>query len=121
MAKKKSKQVPQNDEHTIPGPVRPEALNISTIKKKKYQELAITEYVEWQMPDEEVQFLEKITTEQLYETRSCLECPHRQKAILGYNKSNKSIFTRAVPQPGLHIVISYWGHDANDGGSTGPS
>lgn len=60
MVKKKAKQLPQYDEHTIPGPVSPEAIN---------KELGIMRYVEKETHDEKVLSLEKVKTEQVFDTR----------------------------------------------------
>ena len=70
MAKKKAKQSSQNDEHTIPGPISPAAIN---------EELGIIRYVEKETHDEKVLFLEKVKTEQVFDTRMDIWNVHADK------------------------------------------
>jgi hypothetical protein len=59
MPRKKSKPLPPYDEHSLPGPVRPEAIT---------EELEMMRYVEKETEDEKVLFLEKVKSEQVFDT-----------------------------------------------------
>ena len=90
MAKKKAKQSSQNDEHTIPGPISPEAIN---------EELGIIRYVEKETHDEKVLFLEKVKTEQVFDTRMDIWNVHTDKnRYWVITNPTGSLFASSVPQ-----------------------
>lgn len=67
MARKKAAQ---NDAQALPGPVSPEAIN---------EELGIMRYVEKEIPEETALFVEKVKTEQVFDTRMDIWNVHTKK------------------------------------------
>ena len=106
MAKRKSKAQLQNDECTIPGPVSAEALNKGVIKKVKHEELAITEYVEWQAPDEKVLYLEKVASEALFDRRLDAWDVHTDKARYWVITSPTNLYSQEL-FPSLDYTLSF--------------